>query len=350
MRRLRRENASTSMPSALPRFPIMVITKAQGHAPKGVLASFTKSDQYGRWSVRTPANSLAGLRWHQSVGRAILAGIISRQRKSERADCRRREPAHYAGKAAAMQYPKRERPTRIVSGGVLNFPAPALPAGTWPSEAGFSRETNMTNVYTPSRRHILGGLAASAACSVASATPSDAKLLPDDAKISSEWAQLFINWAVADSAFTAACHQLGDLEEKLIGAASDFVRIDDVPSIRASGPGVAFEEDQIRAHARKFAHCRDIDFLERWSGRKISELRTNKAAWTAEAQRIGYLDADAAATIAGRQANAAWEAVVRYRPQSIEEMRQQYLIFARRLNDGMAISDDELVIIFGALA
>jgi hypothetical protein len=48
-----------------------------------------KSVQHHRRSVTTPASSLAGLRWHQSVGRAILAGIIFANESSEPTSRRR---------------------------------------------------------------------------------------------------------------------------------------------------------------------------------------------------------------------------------------------------------------------
>lgn len=56
--------------------------------------------------------------------------------ENERADSRRRELLFIRRKGGGDTTPERERPSRILSGGVTNFPAPVLPIGNRPSYAG----------------------------------------------------------------------------------------------------------------------------------------------------------------------------------------------------------------------
>lgn len=89
-------------------------------------------------SLQTPARRPCRANGTQSDGGAILAGINKPSKRT------RRFAVGVTGVACregdGNKIPERGRPSRIVSGGVCNFPAPALPAGNRPCKAGKSRE------------------------------------------------------------------------------------------------------------------------------------------------------------------------------------------------------------------
>jgi len=75
----------------------------------------------------------------QSVGGAILAGINSAN-ECEIADLAVGVTGSLCREGDGYTTPFGERPARIVSGGVSNFPVPVPTAGARPSKAGNSRE------------------------------------------------------------------------------------------------------------------------------------------------------------------------------------------------------------------